>query len=187
MCETVFFTFHDEIKYESANRLMSFCANAIQQHNPKNFYFLFSSGGGAVDSGVTIYNYLKGLSQKIIMHNIGSIDSIANAIFLAGDERYATPISSFLLHGIVWNFPQPTTQTYSQMREIISRFDSAEQLSAQIIEKHTKLTATEVRGLFKQGESKDLQFALEKGFIHEIREVSIPNGVPLYSIAAAVR
>lgn len=119
------------------------------------------------------------------MHNVGSIDSIANAIFLAGDERYATSTSVFLLHGITWNFQQPTTLTYSQMQEIISRFDSAEQLSAQIIEKHTKLTAAEVRELFRQGQSKNPQFALEKELIHEIREVIIPDGAPLHSIIAA--
>lgn len=184
MNETIFFTFHDNISLESANRLMDFCAKGIQQYKPKQLYFLFSSGGGTVDSGVALYNYLRGLSQKIIMHNVGSIDSIANAIFLAGDERYATPTSAFLLHGITWNFQQPTTLTYSQMQEIISRFDSAEQLSAQIIEKHTKLTAAEVRELFRRGQSKDPQFALEKEFIHEIREVNIPDGVPLHSIIA---
>ena len=139
-----------------------------------------------VDSGVTLFNYLRGLPQEIIMHNVGSIDSISNVVFLAGSVRYATPASAFLLHGITWTFQQGTTLTYTQMQETISRFDSAEQLSARIIGERSKLTEKEVRELFRQGQSKDPQFALDKGLIHEIREVTVPDGAPLHSIIPAV-
>jgi ATP-dependent protease ClpP protease subunit len=115
---------------------------------------------------------------------VGSIDSIANVVFLAGKVRYATSTSAFLLHGIIWNFFQPTALTYSQMQETINRFDAAEQLTAQIMGEQTKLTTEEVRDLFRQGESKDPTFALEKGLIHEIRDVTIPDNTPLYSIVA---
>ncbi|MDO8472381.1 MAG: ATP-dependent Clp protease proteolytic subunit [Dehalococcoidia bacterium] len=183
--DTVYFTFHDAINLESANRVMDFCAKAVLQYKPKRLYFLFSSGGGLVDSGVTLFNYLRGLPQEIIMHNVGSIDSIANAVFLAGDVRYATPISAFLLHGISWTFQQGAQLTYSQMQETISRFDAAEHLSAQIIGERSKLPEQEVRDLFRQGQSKDPKFALDKGLIHEIREVNIPMGAPLHSIIKA--
>jgi ATP-dependent Clp protease protease subunit len=147
-------------------------------------YFLFSSGGGMVDSGVALFNYLRALPQEITMHNVGSIDSIANAVFLAGDVRYAAPTSAFLLHGISWTFQQAASLTYSQMQETISRFDAAEQLSAKIIGDRSKLSAEEVRALFRQGQSKDPQFALDKGLIHEIREPSVLEGAPLHSIVA---
>jgi len=182
MPDTIYLTFHDNITLESANRFMDFCTKAIQQYKPKQIYFLFSSGGGSVDSGVTLYNYLRSLPVKITMHNIGSIDSIANAIFLAGEERFSTPTAIFLLHGITWNFPQPTNQTYSQMQEIMSRFDAAEQLSAQIIGSRTKLTTEEVRNLFRQGESKGPAFALEKGLIHGIKDVQIPPDAILHKV-----
>ena len=179
---TVFLTFYDNINLESANRFMDFCAKVIQQHKPQQLYFLFSSPGGAVDSGVTLYNYLRGLPQEIIMHNVGSIDSTANVTFLAGKVRYATKTSTFLLHAIIWNFFQAASLTYSQMQETINRFNAAEQLTAQIIGEQTKLTTEEVRDLFRQGQAKEPTFALEKGLIHEIRDVNIPDGAPLYSI-----
>ena len=182
MPDTVYFTFHDNISLESANRVIDFCNKAVVQYKPQRLYFLFSSGGGLVDSGVTLYNYLRSLPQEIIMHNVGSIDSIGNVVFLAGRVRYATPASAFLLHGIQWNFGQGASLTYSQMQETVSRFDAAEQLSARIIGERSKLTAPEVRDLFRQGQSKDPQFALDKGLIHEIRDVSIPNGAPVHAI-----
>lgn len=186
MGDTVYLTFHDTINLQSVNRVMDFCAKAILQYKPKKLYFLFSSGGGMVDSGVTLFNYLRGLPQEIIMHNVGSIDSIANVVFLAGKIRHATPMSVFLLHGISWTFQQGATLTYSQMQETMSRFDAAEQLSARIIGERSKLTAEEVRELFRQGQSKDPQFALDKGLVHEIRDVAIPDGAPLHSIIPAV-
>jgi ATP-dependent protease ClpP protease subunit len=118
------------------------------------------------------------------MHNVGTVDSIANAVFLAGKERYATPASAFLLHGVMWNFHEKSTLSYPQLQEIMSRFDAAEQLVAQIIGEHTKLTTEEVRALFRQGESKSPQYAKEKGMIHDIREAKIEPGSPVIAIKA---
>jgi len=182
MPDIVYLTFHDSISPDSANRVVNYCAKSITQHNPKTLYFLFSSGGGSVDSGIMLYNYLRGLPLKIVMHNIGSIDSIANAIFLAGQERYATPTSAFLLHGITWNFQHGAALSYTQMQEQMSRFEAAEQLTAQIIGERTSLTPQEVRALFRQGESKPPAFAKEKGLIHEIKNVEITPGMPILSV-----
>jgi len=184
MSGTVYLAFHDNISLDSSNRLMDFCAKAIQRYKPEALYFLFSSGGGLVNAGVTLYNYLRALPVKLTMHNVGSIDSIANAVFLAADERFAAPASAFLLHGITWTFNQGSTLTYAQMQETISSFDAAEQLTAQIIGDRTKLAPEEVRALFRQGQSKSPAFALEKGLIQEIREVAIPNGAPVHSVIA---
>ena len=182
MQDTVYLVFRDEINDQSVNRFMDFTSKAIAQYEPKTLYFLFSSGGGWVNSGVTLYNYLRGLPQETVMHNTGSVDSIANAVFLAGKKRYAAPASVFVLHGISWTFPQGSSLSYSQMQETVSRFDAAEQLTAKIIGEQTKLTAEEVRALFQQGESKSPDFALEKEMIHEIREVNIEPGAPILSI-----
>lgn len=184
MQETVYLVFHDGINEQSVNRFMDFTSKAIAQYQPKQLYFLFSSGGGFVNSGVALYNYLRALPQETIMHNMGSIDSIANAIFLPGKKRFASPASAFLLHGISWTFQQGSTLSYTQMQETLSQFDAAEQLTAKIIGEHTRLTAEEVRGLFRQGESKNPEFALEKGMIDEIREARIQPGAPLHSIVA---
>jgi len=60
-----------------------------------------------VRDGVTLYNFIRSLPVKTIMHNIGIIDSIANVVFLAANERYANPSSSFLFHGVGFDVNQP--------------------------------------------------------------------------------
>jgi ATP-dependent protease ClpP protease subunit len=73
--------------------------------------------------------------------------------------------------------------SYTQKQETLSQFDAAEQLTAKIIGEQTQLTAEEVRALFRRGESKNPNFALEKGIIHQICEVNIEPDALIHSIA----
>jgi ATP-dependent protease ClpP protease subunit len=179
---TVYLVFHDTINDTTVNRFIDGTTKAVTQHNPMTLYFLFSSNGGFINPGVALYHYLKALPQETIMHNAGGIDSVANAVFLAGKRRYAAPASSFLLHGVSWTFGQGASLNYPQMQEVISQLDAAERLTARIMGEHTKLTEEEVRALFRQGESKDPEFAREKGMIHDIRPIQIEPGAPVHKL-----
>ncbi|MEE8514626.1 MAG: hypothetical protein V3S73_07920, partial [Gammaproteobacteria bacterium] len=105
----------------------------------------------------------------------GTIDSIANVIFLAGQKRYAAPNASFLYHGIVMNF---NAGGYGRtfLKENLSRLDGMETRMAETISKKSKLTKEELKEFFQQGEGKDVEFALSKEVIHEIKIPSIPQG-----------
>ena len=116
------------------------------------------------------------------MHNIGSIDSIATVIFLAGQERFATHGSSFLFHGIAANFQKDTALTLSQIRERESSVKEDENKIARIITERTSLTDQEIHQLFGQGESKNPEFAKLKGIITNIVEATIPDGAPIITI-----
>ena len=51
-----------------------------------------------------------------------------------------------------------------------------------IIAQHTKLLAAEIAELFKEAHTKDASFAVDKGIVHEIRELKIPSGAPIISL-----
>ena len=63
-------------------------------------YLLLSSEVGSVMHGINLYNVLRALPVKLVTHNVGNVDSIGNAIFLAGEERYACQHSTFMFHGV---------------------------------------------------------------------------------------
>ncbi len=109
------------------------------------------------------------------MHNIGQIDSIANVIFLGGQKRFAAPNAAFLFHGIVMNV-NAGAHGRTSLKEFLSRLDSMETRMAETISQNSSLTEEELKEFFKQGEGKDVQFALAKGVIHEIKIPSIPEG-----------
>ena len=103
---TVYVNFTGQITQAVASKFMAACAEIMARDNPSCLYFLFSSPGGDVNSGVAIYNYLRALPvSRMVMHNTGSIDSVANVIFHAADERLAAPHTTFHFHGVSLNLP----------------------------------------------------------------------------------
>lgn len=174
--KTLYITFFDAIDPVKVNKFIQFTTEAIRHHNPTELYFLISSGGGDVDAGFVLYNFLMSLHGQlnITMHNMGTIDSIANVIFLAGQRRYAAPTSSFLFHGIMINLQG--TLTINMLKEHLSRLEIREKRLTETMSQHTQLTPNELMSLFRQGESKDGHYALSKGVIHEIKPPVIPAG-----------
>lgn len=143
--KTIYINFFDGIDPVKVNKFIHFTVEAINHYNPSEIYFFISSNGGDVDSGFTLYNFLVSLQSKltITMHNIGTVDSIANVIFLGGQKRYAAPNSSFLYHGIVMNF---NAGGYGRtiLKENLSRLDGMENRMAETISENSKLTIPEL-------------------------------------------
>lgn len=57
-----------------------------------------NSGGGDVNEGFAIHDVLRATGKKIITQIEGMCASIATVIALAGDERYMTTNSEFMIH-----------------------------------------------------------------------------------------
>lgn len=176
----VYFNFSAEISQHTSEALMSVLTDCVNKRE-KEIYILLSSPGGSTKDGITLYNYLKSLPVKVIMHNIGIIDSIANVIFLAGDERYAAPNSSFLFHGVGFNIGQPTRLQEKDLKEKIKIIERDQKLISGIITERTKLSLEDVRKMFLEAETKTPEEAKEGGFIHEIKEAEIPEGTKVFS------
>lgn len=183
--KVIYVNYCDAINEIKVKAIMSALSDIINREKPDTIYCLFSSSGGQVEPGIALYNFLRALPVEIIMHNTGSIDSIANIIFLAADIRYASVHSSFLFHGINWNFAANTFLTKCQLTEILSSIDLSESKISGIITERTNLTTEEVRTLFNQGESKNSDFALTKGVIREIKNPAIPKDVMILSFNLA--
>ncbi|HVS26548.1 MAG TPA: ATP-dependent Clp protease proteolytic subunit [Burkholderiales bacterium] len=182
MKSPLYVNFFDAINDVKVKAIMAGLAEVINTRKPDQIYCLFASPGGGVDAGITLYNFLRSLPVEIVMHNTGSIDSIANVVFLAANIRFASVHSSFLFHGVTWNFAANTSMNRGQLAETLSGLDASESKIRGLITERTKLTAEEVRSLFAQGESKAPEWALEKGIVSEIKNPMIPTDVPIVSL-----
>lgn len=176
----IYVYYYDDIDAGRVKNVMAIISNIIGKEKPAALYFLFASRGGQVDAGVTFFNFLKSLPVKIIMHNIGVINSIANVIFLAGKKRYASPHSTFLFHGAA----VPLNGNYSlpQLNEIKDSLDKDQNTIAGIVCDNTKMLRKTIEKLFLQGETKDVQFALKHGIIDEIKLPQMPQNARFVSI-----
>src|SRR6266487_934987 len=180
--KTIYINYFDVITDAKVKVLMAVCSELLSQQKPDVLYFLFSSNGGNVNAGITLYNFLKALPVEIVMHNTGSIDSIATVIFMAGTKRYAAKHSTFLFHGIASQFEGKISLDRNKLKELLSALEQDENKIAGILAGTTNLSQDEIRRLFLQGESKDLTFAMDKGVIQEIRDASIPKGAMTISL-----
>lgn len=176
----IYINFSAEINPHTAEALMNFLADQINR-GEKEFYILLSSLGGSVKDGVTVYNYIKSLPAKVVMHNIGLVNSIANVIFLAGNERYAVPHSSFLFHGVGFDILQPSRLEEKELKEKIKIIERDQTLMSEIIAERTKFPVEEIRKLFLEAQTKTPEKAKEIGLIQEVKDVKIPEGAKVFS------
>jgi ATP-dependent Clp protease protease subunit len=180
--DVVYINYFDGIDMERARLLMGVCTQLISQFKPKTLYFLFASPGGQVSAGIVLYNFLKTISPKIVMHNMGSVDSIGTVVFLAGDERYASPNSTFLFHGVEMQFPQGASLNLSKIEERRSGLKEDQNKIAGIIADNSNINKEEIDKLFSQGETKSLNFAKEKGFISEVKTINLAKDDVLVNV-----
>jgi ATP-dependent protease ClpP protease subunit len=177
----IYVKFSSPINPQTAQNLMTFLSNQINV-GQKEFYFLISSPGGSVNDGIVLYNFIKALPAKIIMHNIGIIDSIANVIFLAADERYSSPNASFLFHGVGFDIVQPIRMDEKDLREKLLIIERDQKSISDIISGRTQLKEKEVEEMFFRAKTKNPTEAKEIGIITDIKEAQIPEGSQIISL-----
>ena len=178
---TVYISFDGEINQNTIEQLKGVVFNQIS-NGATHLYFLFSTPGGFVAEGMSLYNLLKGLPVEITMHNVGNVDSIGNAIFLAGKHRYACTHSTFMFHGVGIMPVNGVRLEEKNLRENLSSIQADQRRIGSIISEQPTLKSVEINRLFREARTKDSAFALVKGIIQEIREVSIPSGAPVIQL-----
>ena len=145
-------------------------------------HLLLSTPGGLVDSGVAIYNVLKGLPVPLTTHNVGSVNSIGNVVFLAGAHRKACPHSTFMYHGVGFDVMTAMRFEEKNLRERLDSIRADQSKIGAIIGERTQLTQPEIENLFLEAQTRDTDFALAKGVIHEVAGVSLPAGAPMIQL-----
>lgn len=179
--DTVYISFSAEINAHTSESLLAVLANLVNQHVP-HIYLLLSTPGGTVMNGMNVYNVMRGLPCELTIHNVGNVDSIGNAIFLAGTRRYACPHSTFMFHGVGFNMPQGLRLEEKFLRERLDGIVSDQRRIGQILEERTTIASEQIDRLFLEAQTKDATFAVGCGIVHEIRDVQVPPGGPVVSL-----
>lgn len=173
-----FVSFSAEVNPNTSETLIATMSNIVNQ-GIKTVHLLISTPGGSVMNGLNVYNVLRGMPIQLTTHNVGNVDSIGNAIFLAGEKRYACPHSTFMFHGVSFQSPGPVSANEKQLLEVLDNVRSDQKKIGSVIKDRTRIGEEAVHSLFLEAQTKDANFALASGIIHEIRDVQIPAGCPV--------
>lgn len=178
---TAYISFSAEINPTTTEQFIATATQLIER-GFNCLYYLFSTPGGAVMNGMNIYNVLRGLPAKIVFHNVGNVDSIGNAIFLAGDERFACPHSTFMFHGVGFDVQASARIEQKNAQEMLGGILADQKRIADIIAERTKIDTAEAAELFKEARTKDSAYAATMGIVSHVRDVDIPPSSAIFSL-----
>lgn len=171
----IYLAFSAGVDQNSSQQLIAVCAQHANA-GVDEIVLVLSTPGGQVDPGIMVYNVLRALPVKLTTFNVGAVNSIGNAIFLAGEKRYAAPGTTFLFHGVGVDINGKVRLEEKNLTETLEGIKVGQQKIGDIISGRTNINTEEAQGLFYRQETKDTDFALNKGIIHEVRPLVVPKG-----------
>lgn len=178
--KTVYISFSAEINANTTESLlaaMASCSNG----GTAEVHLLISTPGGTVMNGMNLYNVLRALPFKLVTHNVGNVDSIGNAVFLAGEERFACPHSTFMFHGVGFD-PGAERQEEKVLRERLDGILADQKRIGDVIDERTTLEPEQIELLFREAQTKDATYAVSAGIVHAIKDIDIPAGSPVVAL-----
>ena len=178
-----FISFSSQVNEKTAQALLDLCVD-LANKKTDTVTLLLSIPGGTVRDGITLHNMLRTLPFKLITYNVGSVDSIGNVVFLAGEQRYAVPSATFMFHGVGLNIRNAGRLEEKMLREKLEGIRADHKKIAAIYNERASIEDGEVGKLFLEAATKDAAYAKERGIIHDIRQVQIPRGAPLVRMKA---
>jgi len=179
----VFVSFSAEVIPATTEALIKTFAD-LANKGCREVHLLLSTPGGSVMHGMNVFNVLRAMPFTLTTHNVGSVNSIGNVIFLAGERRYACPHATFMFHGVGFDVPQGFRLEEKLLRERLDGIRADQARIAKIIEERASFTDTaEIEGLFLEAATKDPAYAKAKGIVTEVRDVMVPPGAPFIQLA----
>ncbi len=167
--------FSKGIDPQSAHELIN-ALQAVANTQDRDVTLFINSGGGGVVPGIHCYNMISALPINLTTHNVGNVDSISNVIFLAGNQRFCSPPSTFMFHSVGFDLTGPARFEERNLRERLDSVIADNKRMGGIIASRTNLTERRAGALFREQRVRDANWALEHGFIHQIAIPQIPVG-----------
>lgn len=167
------------LESENAARIAA-AFNTAVNNALEEVHLCFSSLGGYVADGIYLYNHIRSLPIKVIAHNVGSVSSIAVAVFVAAEERYCSKHSMFLIHPT--SMPSQAGMTAERLQSGLDAALADDQRTESILRERTALPDA----LLNARRAKDVhitpKIASQHGLVHGIREFSLPKGNQIFQI-----
>ena len=163
-----------EINTASANHFMQLLTELPRALELQQVRVYINSFGGGVEEAIGCYQFMRQSPCKITTVNIGTTQSGANVIFLAGETRIANPHSTFIFHSSTWTPPAGPAGAgvLASWSEAVLRNNKR---FAAIFRDRANIPDTEMPSLFDVETAKNPTWAVDRGFATEIGQVAVPQ------------
>jgi ATP-dependent protease ClpP protease subunit len=174
---TTYVSFSAEINTNTTESLIATLSNLANQ-KISTVHLLISTPGGGVTQGINLYNVMRALPFKLITHNVGNVDSIGNAVFLAGVERYACPHSTFMFHGVGFDITTAMRLEEKTLKEKLDLVNIEHNRIGSIIEEPRNSTKNRSLNCSSKPKPKTLHTPLAAGLFTKSETLRFPLAVP---------
>ncbi|QJD59713.1 Clp protease [Pseudomonas sp. gcc21] len=176
--------FTGPINSSTTGQLIRKCSDAVN-NEASELIIKIATMGGECSYGFSLYNFLISLPIPVHTHNLGTVESMGNILYLTGERRTACKHSKFLFHPFHWTLHGSID--HSRMAEYAMSMDYDLQLYVDIVRERTEGTGdsldtlsylTAAPRILNPGE------AIATGLVHEIDELPAPQGATICCIHA---
>ncbi|WP_459205683.1 ATP-dependent Clp protease proteolytic subunit [Pseudomonas sp. MLB6B] len=172
------------INSSTCGNLINTCAKALHQEATL-IQINVATMGGECSYGFTLYNFLRSLPIPVHTHNLGTVESMGNILFLAGERRTACTYSKFLFHPFHWTLHGSVD--HGRMAEYAMSLDYDLRLYADIVAERTAGAAEPLdvpRYLMSHPRILSPKEGLASGMLTEIDELPIEADAVQWSVHA---
>ncbi|HTL66594.1 MAG TPA: ATP-dependent Clp protease proteolytic subunit [Lacunisphaera sp.] len=174
----VYATFVGAIDQNTIAKIMQAISFA-SQNKVTHFHLLFQSGGGSVNDGICLYNFLKACPLPLSIYNVGAVQSIALVAYLGAKTRIASKSATFMIHRTTG----PAIAVGTNRLQSISKAVALDDLRTEaIIKQYSQVAADEWTKLTDHEFWLTAEDAVKSGLATAIGEFSPPTGAPIYNL-----
>src|SRR5215216_1569525 len=136
-----------------------------------------SSMGGDPEQAFYAYEILRALRIPIVTYNVGTVQSAAMAVFLAGSVRLAAPHSHFLMNRTMHSPPARLSYAKEHLDHSVDSIVADDERMLAIVSERTNQPMKAVRRWHVGQKLRSTEFARTNGIIHEVKPVRLsPRG-----------
>ena len=177
--KTAYYGFTGIIEPGSATRIAS-AFNLAVNNGCDEIYLCLSSTGGLVADGIYLYNHIRSLPAKVIIHNIGTVASIATAVYVAASERLCSGHGVFMIHPT--EMPQQGNMRPERLQDLLNAALAEDKRTEDILRQRTSipndtLSARRIREVYITP-----QQAVEFGLSDAVCDFTLPAGNEIFQV-----
>lgn len=173
-------SFNSQVDQGTASALMAVLGQAINDGHDE-IHLLLNTPGGTVGDGIAVYNFIRALHPRVVTYNVGSVNSIGNVIYQAGDARICAITSSFMFHGVGFDINNARFEL-KELRERVQNIQNDQAMISEIMVRHTRLNTADIDKLFLEMAFLRADEALNRGIADEVRDIYLPPGLPVMQL-----
>ena len=171
--KTAYYGFTGIIEPGSATRIAS-AFNLAVNNSYDEIYLCLSSTGGLVADGIYLYNHIRSLPANVIIHNIGTVASIAMAVYVAGSERKCSGHGVFMMHPT--EMPQQGNMRSERLQDLLNMALADDQRTEDILRQRTSIPDDTLSARRSREVFITPQQAVEFGLSDAVCDFTLPAG-----------